>query len=53
MEQFEQFIKKRIYLKNVSPRTVEWYRACFKWLSKYPLTEDGFPDYAKDFRRTR
>jgi hypothetical protein len=25
MAGFEQFIKERIYLQNVSPRTVEWY----------------------------
>jgi integrase/recombinase XerD len=29
---FEQFIKERQYLQNVSPRTIEWYRESFKWL---------------------
>jgi integrase/recombinase XerD len=29
---FEQFIKERRYLQNVSPRTIEWYRESFKWL---------------------
>lgn len=38
---FEQFIKERIYLHNVSERTVEWYRQSFAWLSRFPLTEDG------------
>ena len=25
MSGFEQFIQERIYLSNVSPRTVDWY----------------------------
>lgn len=29
---FEQFIKERQYLQNVSPRTVQWYGESFKWL---------------------
>ncbi len=29
---FEQFIKERQYLQNVSPRTIEWYRESFNWL---------------------
>ena len=29
---FEQFIRERQYLHNVSPRTIQWYREAFKWL---------------------
>jgi integrase/recombinase XerD len=29
---FEQFLRERLYLKNVSPRTVEWYRTAWKAL---------------------
>jgi hypothetical protein len=29
---FEQFIKERQYLQNVSPRTIQWYQESFKWL---------------------
>ena len=29
---FEQFIRERRYITNVSPRTIEWYRESFKWL---------------------
>jgi hypothetical protein len=41
---FEDFVKERIYLKGVSPRTVEWYKESFKWLgiknpSKTDLTD--------------
>jgi len=41
MSGFEQFIQERIYLHNVSPRTVDWYKQTFHWLEKYPLTEQG------------
>lgn len=30
---FEQFIRERQYLHNVTPATVEWYENSFKWLS--------------------
>jgi site-specific recombinase XerD len=51
MERFEQFIKERICLKNVSPRTVQWYRESFKWLSRFPLTEDGLKDFVIAMRQ--
>jgi integrase/recombinase XerD len=52
LEKFEQFIKERIYLKNVSPRTVEWYREAFKWLGKFPLTEPGLKEFVIAMRRS-
>ena len=34
---FELFIQEKKYLRNVSPATVEWYRASLKWLpTPYP-----------------
>jgi integrase/recombinase XerD len=39
-EQFEQFIKERQFISNVSPRTVEWYRESFKWLDNPEPTQD-------------
>lgn len=30
---FEQFIRERQYLHNVTPATVEWYRHSFAWLT--------------------
>jgi len=41
---FEQFIRERQYLKNVTPRTLEWYRESLRWLpcespSQEQLTE--------------
>ncbi len=32
MTRFEQFIKERQYLINVSQRSIEWYRQAFHWL---------------------
>ena len=38
---FEQFIRERQYLANVTPATVEWYRNSLKWLrSESPSQED-------------
>ena len=38
---FEQFIRERQYLHNVTPATVEWYENSFKWLpSDSPSADD-------------
>jgi integrase/recombinase XerD len=38
---FEQFIRERQYLTNVTPATIEWYRRCLKWLpSESPTQTD-------------
>jgi len=37
--QFDQFLEERQYLKNVAPRTVEWYQLAFKLFSKSGHTE--------------
>jgi integrase/recombinase XerD len=37
---FEQFLKERTYLKNVSPRTIEWHKQSLKWLPGEQPTED-------------
>ncbi len=29
---FEQFIRERQYLANVTPATIEWYKNSLKWL---------------------
>jgi integrase/recombinase XerD len=36
---FEQFIKERQYLHNVSPATVSWYKHAEKWLPAENPTE--------------
>ncbi len=41
MTRFEQFIRERQYLANVSPATVEWYRNSLKWLpSESPIQQE-------------
>jgi len=37
---FEQFIRERQYLSNVSPATLEWYKHSFKWLRTETPTEE-------------
>lgn len=37
---FEQFIRERQYLANVTPATIEWYRRCLKWLPSACPTQD-------------
>ena len=37
---FEQFIKERVYLLNVPPKTVEWYQQTFRWLGTPTPTEE-------------
>jgi integrase/recombinase XerD len=37
---FEQFIRERQYLANVTPATIEWYRNCLKWLQSESPSQD-------------
>jgi integrase/recombinase XerD len=38
---FEQFIRERQYLSNVTPSTIEWYENSLKWLrTESPSQED-------------
>lgn len=37
---FEQFIRERLYLHNVSPATVQWYTHAFKWLPNETPSDD-------------
>jgi integrase/recombinase XerD len=39
LPKFEQFIKERQYITNVSDSTVEWYRQSLKWLNIESPTE--------------
>ena|SRR6185437_259646 len=34
MSGFEKFLQERIYLQNVSPRTIDWYKQTFKMVGK-------------------
>jgi len=39
MIRFEQFLKERRYLGNLSERSIEWYEQAFKWLPNENPTE--------------
>src|ERR1700756_3431090 len=39
MTRFDQFLKQRRYLGNVSERSIEWYQQAFKWLPNENPTE--------------
>jgi site-specific recombinase XerD len=41
---FERFLKERKFLKNVSERTLGWYRESFKWLGNENPTHDDLTD---------
>jgi hypothetical protein len=42
--QFDRFIHERKYLKNVSPRTLQWYAESFKWLGTEQPSDDDLGD---------
>jgi integrase/recombinase XerD len=44
LPKFEQFIRERKYLTNVSPATVQWYTHNFKWLRTESPSQDDLKD---------
>jgi integrase/recombinase XerD len=42
---FEHFIRERKYLKNVSPRTIEWHEQSLKWLGIEQPTETDLQEF--------
>jgi integrase/recombinase XerD len=44
MQRFQQFIRERQYLLNVSPRTIEWYKNSFRWLPCEAPTQEQLND---------
>src|SRR5690242_13399401 len=41
---FEQFIRERQFLSNVTPATVEWYRNSLKWLHTPSPSQNDLKD---------
>src|ERR1017187_2086163 len=41
---FEQFIRERQYLANVTPATIEWYRNSLRWLRAESPSQDDLKD---------
>jgi site-specific recombinase XerD len=48
---FDNFVKERVYLKGVSPRTVEWYHESFKWLGLENPSKDDLTDFVVRMRQ--
>jgi integrase/recombinase XerD len=44
MPSFQQFIRERQYLANVTPATVEWYENSLKWLPSESPTQEQLKD---------
>jgi integrase/recombinase XerD len=44
MNRFDEFVRERRYLHNVSPATVSWYSHAFKWLPSESPTQDELKD---------
>jgi hypothetical protein len=44
MPGFQQFIRERQYLANVTPATVEGYKQSLKWLPSESPTQDQLKD---------
>lgn len=47
---FEKFIEERQYLHNVSPQTIVWYRASFKWLGTESPAESDLKSFVLRMR---
>ena len=47
---FEQFIKERQYLTNVSPATIEWYRQSLAWLGTESPTDADLKSFVMRMR---
>jgi integrase/recombinase XerD len=47
---FTRFLKERTYLKNVSPRTIEWHEQSLKWLVIEQPTEDDLRGFVLRMR---
>ena len=48
---FEQFIREREYLANVTPATIEWYRSSLKWLGSESPSQDDLKDAVMRMRQ--
>ncbi len=44
MQGFQQFIRERQYLQNVTPATLEWYKDSFRWLPCETPTQEQLND---------
>jgi hypothetical protein len=50
MPDFQQFIRERQYLADVSPSTVEWYKNSLKWLPSESPSQEQLKDVVMRIR---
>lgn len=50
LPRFEQFIRERQYISNVTPATVAWYRNSLKWLPSESPTQEQLKDMVMRMR---
>jgi len=50
LPRFEQFIRERQYLMNVSPATVSWYTRAFNWMPCESPTQEQLNDMVVKMR---
>jgi len=50
---FEQFIREKQYLTNVTPATVSWYTCSLKWLPSVHPTQDELKDVVLQYAPKR
>lgn len=48
---FQQFLKERQYLINVSPKTLLWYQQSFRWLGTPDPTQSDITDFVIRMRQ--
>jgi len=48
---FEEFIRERQYLANVTPATIAWYRNCLRWLRTESPSQEGLKDAVMRMRQ--
>jgi len=51
MTRFEQFLRERHYLGNISDRSVDWYRLAFKWLNNEAPDDGALKDSVRNESR--
>jgi integrase/recombinase XerD len=52
LPRFEQFIRERQFLSNVTPATIEWYKYSLKWLPSDSPTQENLKDTVMRMRQT-
>ena len=52
LPRYEQFIREKQFLNNVTPATISWYRHCFRWLTTEEPTQRDLNDMVLRMRES-